>query len=109
MIGGTPTVRVWARAVPTNLRLGFNGLGAIVEQKFGHDLMGGPVSVRQPASKLSAHLVLGRHGDVSVYQEIVRSALCEAMATVWDGRQSAVVDSRVEPVPGGYDEASAAA
>lgn len=41
MIGGPGTGRVFARAAPTDLRLGFAGLSGLVRRELGRDLLEG--------------------------------------------------------------------
>lgn len=43
MIGVTRAVRVFAYGAPVDMRRGFNGLAAMVEQEIGHDLLRGDV------------------------------------------------------------------
>ncbi len=45
MIGLTRAVRVFAYGAPVDMRRGFNGLAAMVEQEIGHDLLRGDVYV----------------------------------------------------------------
>lgn len=45
MIGLTRAVRVFAYGAPVDMRRGFNGLAAMVEQEMGHDLLRGDVYV----------------------------------------------------------------
>jgi hypothetical protein len=41
MLGRTQVVQVWARARPTDLRLGFRGLAALVETEFHRQIHSG--------------------------------------------------------------------
>ena len=43
MIGSTRQVRVFAYSRPADMRNGFNGLHALVEQHLGHDVLAGDV------------------------------------------------------------------
>jgi transposase len=50
--------RVFARAAPTDLRKGYTGLSALVEQELGHDLIAGDVFVFVSRSRKSAKALL---------------------------------------------------
>lgn len=63
--------RVFARAAPTDLRKGYSGLSALVEQELGHDLV---------------------QGDVFVFVSRNRKS---AKALVWDGTGLAIVCKRL--------------
>jgi transposase len=43
MVGATRAVRVFAYSAPVDMRKGFDGLAALVEQQLGHDLLRGDV------------------------------------------------------------------
>lgn len=63
--------RVFARAAPTDLRKGYTGLSALVEQELGHDLV---------------------QGDVFVFVSRNRKS---AKALMWDGSGLAIVCKRL--------------
>jgi len=50
------SVRVWAYGAPADLRKGYNGLGGLVKEKLGQDVMGGDlflfVNVRRTSCKV---------------------------------------------------------
>lgn len=50
--------RVFARAAPTDLRKGYSGLAALVENELGHDLVAGDVFVFVSRSRKSAKALL---------------------------------------------------
>jgi len=41
MLSLPPSIRIFVHALPTDMRRGFNGLGAIVSQAFGKDVLEG--------------------------------------------------------------------
>ena len=43
MIGSSRAMRVWAYAAPTDMRKSYEGLGAIVRNELGRDIMAGEV------------------------------------------------------------------
>lgn len=84
MIGSTRAVRVWARAAPTDLRNGYNGLYGLVTQELGQDPLSGDlflfVNRRRRAAK-----VLGWDGTgLCVYQKRLSKG---RFACLWDTPQ----------------------
>ncbi len=67
MIGGTATVRVWARAAPTDLRKSFGGLTALVEREFGHDLRAGDLYLFVNRRCSSARVLLWDGTGICIY------------------------------------------
>lgn len=65
MIGRTNAIRVWARARPTDLRLGFRGLAALVQTEFRRDLEDGDL-----------FLFVSRHRDAAKVLFWDGSGLC---------------------------------
>lgn len=57
MITGAHLVRVWACARPVDLRLGFNGLTALVASHFGEDVLRGDAFLFVNARRSSAKVL----------------------------------------------------
>jgi len=58
MLGRTHVVQVWARAQPTDLRLGFRGLAALVEQEFHRQVHSGDLFLFVNRRRTSAKVLL---------------------------------------------------
>lgn len=58
MLGHTQVVQVWARAQPTDLRLGFHGLAAVVEREFHRQVHSGDLFLFVNCRRTSAKVLL---------------------------------------------------
>jgi len=67
MLGHTSAVRVWARARPTDLRLGFQGLAALVGREFGRTLQDGDLFLFVNARRTSAKVLLWDGSGLCIY------------------------------------------
>lgn len=67
MIGSTRTLRVFARARPTDLRNGFNGLYGIVERELRQDPLSGDAFLFVNRSRKSAKVLLFDGTGLCIY------------------------------------------
>ena len=67
MIGSTRAVRVWARATPTDLRKGFNGLYGLVERELGQDVLSGDAFLFVNRRASSAKVLLWDGTGLCIY------------------------------------------
>jgi len=58
MLGSTRVVQVWARSQPTDLRLGFQGLAALVEREFHRQVHSGDLFLFVNRRRTSAKILL---------------------------------------------------
>ena len=69
MIGLSRSVRVWAHAQPTDLRKGYNGLYALVEQQLQCDPLSGDMFLFVNRTRTSCKVLLwGRHRVMHIQQ-----------------------------------------
>jgi len=67
MLGQTQVVQVWARAQPTDLRLGFQGLAALVEREFHRDVHSGDLFLFVNLRRYSAKILLWDGSGMCIY------------------------------------------
>ncbi|MFO7571421.1 MAG: IS66 family insertion sequence element accessory protein TnpB [Gaiellaceae bacterium] len=67
MIGSTRAVRVFARATPTDLRKGFNGLYGLVERELGQDPLSGDAFLFVNRTRTSAKVLLFDGTGLCIY------------------------------------------
>lgn len=67
MLGRTQVVSVWARAQPTDLRLGFKGLAALVETEFHRSVHGGDLFLFVNRRRTSAKILLWDGSGMCIY------------------------------------------
>lgn len=81
MIGSTRVVRVWARRVPTDLRMGYDGLTGLVETEFGADLLQGDCFLFVSRTRTSAKVLLWDGTGVCIYAKRLSNG---RFAALWD-------------------------
>jgi len=69
MLGRTDAVRVWARARPTDLRLGFVGLVGLVEAELRRDLKGGDLYLFVNRRRNAARVLLWDGSGLCIYSK----------------------------------------
>ena len=67
MMGSTRAVWVWARAAPTDLRKGFNGLYGLVERELDQDVLSGDAFLFVNRRATSAKVLLWDGTGLCVY------------------------------------------
>lgn len=67
MLLHTPAVQVWARAEPTDLRLGFFGLSALVEREFHREVRSGDLFLFVNRRRSSAKVLLHDGTGLCIY------------------------------------------
>lgn len=67
MLGRTDAVRVWARARPTDLRLGFRGLAGLVQAEMGRDLRCGDLFLFVNRRRNAARVLLWDGSGLCLY------------------------------------------
>ena len=67
MLGRTPSVQVWARAQPTDLRLGFRGLAGLVAHEFHRQVHGGDLFLFVNRRRTSAKILLWDGSGMCIY------------------------------------------
>lgn len=67
MIGSTRAIRVFARARPTDLRKGYNGLYNLVLHELGRDPLGGDLYLFVNARRTSAKVLLWDGTGLCIY------------------------------------------
>lgn len=69
MLGCTHAVQVWARACPTDLRLGYRGLSALVQNEFHRDVLGGDLFLFVNRRRNSAKVLLWDGSGLCIYSK----------------------------------------
>ena len=69
MLGRTNAVRVWARACPTDLRLGFVGLVGLVETELRRDIRGGDLYLFVNRRRNAARVLLWDGSGLCIYSK----------------------------------------
>jgi transposase len=69
MIGSTRQVSVWAYGAPVDLRKGFDGLCAVVEQELGRDPLSGDLFVFTNRSRRQAKVLLWDGTGLCLYSK----------------------------------------
>ena len=69
MLGRTQAVQVWARARPTDLRLGFRGLAALVERDFHRQVHSGDLFLFVNRRRTSAKILLWDGTGMCIYSK----------------------------------------
>lgn len=82
MIGSTRAVRVWARAAPTDLRKGFDGLYHLVENELGADPLAGELFLFVNRRRSSAKVLLWDGTGLCVYAKRLEKG---RFACLWSG------------------------
>jgi transposase len=67
MLGRTQVVQVWARAQPTDLRLGFRGLAGLVEAEFHRRVHSGDLFLFVNRRRNSAKILLWDGSGMCIY------------------------------------------
>jgi transposase len=67
MLGRTQVVQVWARAQPTDLRLGFFGLAGLVETEFHRQVHSGDLFLFVNRRRSSAKILLWDGSGMCIY------------------------------------------
>jgi|AMFO01.1.fsa_nt_gi IS66 Orf2 like protein. len=67
MLGNSQAVQVWARAQPTDLRLGFHGLAGLVETEFHRQVHSGDLFLFVNRRRSSAKILLWDGSGMCVY------------------------------------------
>lgn len=67
MLGRTDAIRVWARAQPTDLRLGFHGLAGLVQNEFRRDIQGGDLFLFVNRQRNAARVLLWDGSGLCIY------------------------------------------
>lgn len=90
MISLPRTVKVWAYPAPCDLRKGYNGLYALVENEMSLDPLSGELFfVRQPPTKQLQGVAVGRHWALHLDEAARARSLCQALAR-WTRRGALV-------------------
>lgn len=89
MIGSTRAVRVWARNAPTDLRKGFDGLFALVEQEFGLDVLQGDCFLFVGRTRTSAKVLLWDGTGLCIYQKRLARG---RFASLWESSERVSVE-----------------
>lgn len=69
MLGGTNALHVWARARPTDLRLGFVGLVGLVEAELRRDVQGGDLFLFVNRRRNAARVLLWDGTGLCIYSK----------------------------------------
>jgi len=69
MLGCTHAVQVWARSRPTDLRLGYHGLAALVQREFHRDVQGGDLFLFVNRRRTSAKVLLWDGSGLCIYSK----------------------------------------
>lgn len=94
MIGSTRAVRVFARAAPTDLRKGFNGLYGLVERELGQDPLSGDAFLFVNRRRKSAKVLLFDGTGLCIYAKRLATG---QFARLWrDGGAAALSLSMTE-------------
>lgn len=90
MIGSTRNLRVYARATPTDLRNGFNGLYGIIQQELGHDPLSGDVYLFVNRRRKSAKALLYDGTGLCIYSKRLAEG---TFAALWrdEGHQALIM------------------
>ena len=67
MLGHTQAMQVWARAQPTDLRLGFKGLAALVQRDFHRQVHDGDLFLFVNRRRTSAKVLLWDGSGLCIY------------------------------------------
>ncbi len=67
MLGRTTAVQVWARARPTDLRLGFRGLAGLVQSEFHREVQSGDLFLFVNRRRNSAKVLLWDGTGLCIY------------------------------------------
>ncbi len=86
MIGSTRAVRVFARACPTDLRKGFDGLWGLIEHELGHDPLSGDCFLFVNRRRTSAKVAHWDGTGVCIYSKRLAKG---RFACLWDGEPGA--------------------
>jgi transposase len=79
MIGSTRSVRVWARNVPTDLRMGFDGLFGLVEQEIRLDPLSGDCFLFVNRNRTSAKVLVWDGTGLCIYAKRLASGRFAAL------------------------------
>ena len=69
MIGSSRAMRVWAYAAPTDMRKSYEGLGAIVRNELGRDIMTGELYLFTNARRSRAKVLLFDGTGLCIYMK----------------------------------------
>lgn len=86
MIGTCRAIRVFARARPTDLRNGFDGLAGLIQGELGHDLQRGDLFLFVNRRRTSAKVVHWDGTGLCIYAKRLSRG---KYACLWDGRPGA--------------------
>jgi len=67
MLGRSQVIQVWARAKPTDLRLGFHGLAGLVETEFHRQVHSGDLFLFDNRRRSSAKVLLWDGSGMCIY------------------------------------------
>jgi len=84
MLGRTQAVQVWARAQPTDLRLGFHGLAATVRAEFHREVHDGDLFLFVNRRRTSAKILLWDGSGLCIYSKKLAPGRGR-FAQLWDG------------------------
>ena len=69
MIGSSRAVRVWAYAAPTDMRKSYEGLGGIVRNELGRDILAGELYLFTNARRTRAKVLLFDGTGMCIYMK----------------------------------------
>lgn len=69
MIGSSRAMRVWAYAAPTDMRKSYEGLGAIVRNELGRDIMAGELYLFTNSRRSRAKVLLFDGTGLCIYMK----------------------------------------
>ena len=81
MIGSTRAVRVWAYAAPTDMRKSYEGLGAIVRNDLGRDILAGELYLFTNARRSRAKVLLLDGTGLCIYMNQLSSYYTSSVST----------------------------
>jgi len=94
MIGGSRLQRVFAFSAPVDLRKGFDGLSALVEQELGRDPLSGDLFLFVSRNRIRAKVLVWDGTGLCVYAKRLEQG---RFACLWrDGEESALELTRSE-------------
>jgi transposase len=87
MIGSTRVLRVWAYPAPADLRKGFDGLGALVRNPLGRELLSGDCFLFTNRPRTSCKVLLWDGTGLCVYHKRLEIG---RFAVLWGGQGATV-------------------
>lgn len=88
MIGSSRVVRVWGAPTPVDLRKGFDGLVALVEQQLGQDALSGDCFLFVSRDRRSAKVLTWDGTGLCIYQKRMGRG---QFAALWDRVEAGVL------------------